>query len=351
MLPVTAEQAAVEKSSEEPTPEAATLGEVLAEMRAMRAEQARREEAQAARNNRQEEELQRLRSQLSPPNNSALQGGDFLASGARRQPDNYFARAERFENAGASANAENRGIRLKPDTYDGTVPLREFLAQFSIIAHANFWSEAEKGMVLASCLRGKARSLLDSCADSGEMFSFSELKRKLELRFGESELSQNFYLQFTNRRQLPGEDFPTLGAELERLSRKAYPECSHEVRDKLACSQFVAGLTDGFVKRSLLVEGVNSLRLAVERAKTLKFINANSFAEKKIEASRGFRVAQSYLKGESGNLAREDKRKEGKQTLKFKNRSGSSSNGKECWQCGAVGHFRAECPSAGRAEN
>ncbi|KAL6258264.1 hypothetical protein P5V15_010201 [Pogonomyrmex californicus] len=46
------------------------------------------------------------------------------------------------------------GIKLKPDTYDGNVPLREFLTQFDLIARANGWGNSEKAVMLASCLRG-----------------------------------------------------------------------------------------------------------------------------------------------------------------------------------------------------
>ena len=180
----------------------------------------------------------------------------------------------------ATGDRASFSLRVKTDTYDGTVPLREFLSQFSFISRANGWDEASQTVALASCLRGKARSVLDGLSAEKDKLTFSELKSELELRFGESELAQNFYLQFTNGKLLPGEDYATLGADLERLSRKVYPNCPHEMRDKVACAQFVAALSDGFVKRTLQVEGVSSLRVAIERARTLKFINENSFAQK-----------------------------------------------------------------------
>ncbi|KAL6253932.1 hypothetical protein P5V15_015775 [Pogonomyrmex californicus] len=52
------------------------------------------------------------------------------------------------------------GIKLKPDTYDGNVPLHEFLTQFDLIARTNGWGNSEKVM-LVSCLREKARSILE----------------------------------------------------------------------------------------------------------------------------------------------------------------------------------------------
>lgn len=171
------------------------------------------------------------------------------------------------------------GIKVKSDIYDGTVPLREFLAQFSLISQANGWNDSAKTVALASCLRRKARTVLLNINDS-EKITFNEIKTKLELQFGEGELMQNYYSQFTNRKMLTGEDYATLGTDLERLSRGTYPECSFEVREKIACAQFIAAISDNFIKRSLLTEGIVSLKAAIERAKILQSINENCFSRK-----------------------------------------------------------------------
>jgi len=112
------------------------------------------------------------------------------------------------------------GYKLKPENFDGSVPLREFLAQFDLIARANGWSSFQKTLALAACLRGKARSVLDGISEI-ENLEFTDLKSKLELRFGEGHLAQTYYTQFTNRRQKVSEDLASLGADLERLSRLA----------------------------------------------------------------------------------------------------------------------------------
>jgi len=125
-------------------------------------------------------------------------------------------------------------------------------------------------------LRGRARSVLDEIAKIGSV-TFTELKSKLELRFGEGHSAQSYYFQFTNRRQKFGEEFVTLGTDLERLVRLAYPECSLEMRKKIACAQFISALTDGFIKRTVHLEWVNSLKTAVERSVAIKVIQKNSF--------------------------------------------------------------------------
>jgi len=172
--------------------------------------------------------------------------------------------ASRDEFGMPSTSSVSVGVKLKPDTYDGTVPLREFLTQFNLIARLNAWSDSVKAVALALSLRGKARAVLDGISEI-ENLKFEELRSKLELYFGEGHLAQTYYAQFTNRRQKSFEELAALGSDIERLSRLAYPECTKEVRDKIACAQFIAALSDGFIKRTLQLEGVNSLRTVLER--------------------------------------------------------------------------------------
>jgi len=89
----------------------------------------------------------------------------------------------------------NLEYKLKPDTYDGETSLREFFLQFELIARANCWNDTTRAIALATCLKGKARSVLE-CIQV-ENLEYGELKEKLELRFGEGNLSQNFYKSAT----------------------------------------------------------------------------------------------------------------------------------------------------------
>ncbi|RLU15777.1 hypothetical protein DMN91_011533 [Ooceraea biroi] len=262
---------------------------------------------------------------------------------------------------------------------------------FALIARANAWDDVTKAVALASCLRGRARSVLKSLEDA-ETFGYADLKSKLEMRFGEVVSAQGYYLRFTNRRQKvgeefatlgadlerlarqaypdctvaardkiacsqfvaaltdgqkEGEDFPTFGAELERLSRLAYPECSGEARDKIACSQFVAALSDSHVKRTLQLEGVTSLRLVIERAKTIEIIDENSFGKRKWENSeRGSATAGEVRK-------RREESEKGNGEFRRNRRKTEATDKKdiECWQCGSKGHFRSECPALDKEKN
>ncbi|XP_032690721.1 uncharacterized protein LOC116853671 [Odontomachus brunneus] len=241
-------------------------------------------------------------------------------------------------------------FELKPDVFDGTVPLREFLCQFNLIAHANGWDEAAKAVVLAANLRGKARSVLNRIEEN---LDFKEICSRLELRFGELELFRNFYAQFSNRKQKFGEDFASFGSELGRLVHKAYPECSFEMREKIACAQFLIGLSDDFVKQTLQLENVISLRVAIERAKVIKNIRENNFShfrgnfkinsENKRNFERRFSERNNFNKNK-GDFGKTVDKKENVIYSKgnlFRKRN----NVGECWNCGSFSHFRAEYPT------
>lgn len=166
------------------------------------------------------------------------------------------------------------------------------------------------------------------------------MKSKLELRFGEGQLSQNCYTQFTNRRQKFGEDFATFGSELEGLTRISYPECPYAVRDKIACAQFISSLLDRFVRRTIQLEGLTLLKLAIERAKAVKIIQRENF-----ERKRDF---EKRFEEEKRNARNNEKKREGKETDKKKGGFGQGNwkrtNTKERWLCGKTEQFRSDCP-------
>jgi len=189
----------------------------LRQMREERAQQQRQQEQLMSALRLRDEELQRLQGncQISLSNyGDALNSRNVGGFSGERIASNSNELRDSVREHGAGVR-ENLGYKLKPDTYDGETSLREFLLQFELIARANCWNDATRAVALANCLRGKARSVLE-CIQI-ENLEYGELKEKLELRFGEGNLSQNFYMQFTNRRQEFGESLATLGSGISRM--------------------------------------------------------------------------------------------------------------------------------------
>jgi len=112
-----------------------------------------------------------------------------LLRGSRSQPSQQLSPPD---NRARTENLNSElGFKLKPDNYDGSVPLHEFITQFDLIARTNNWSDSHKTVALAACLRGKARSVLYGIFEI-ENLKFEDFKSKLELRFGDGHLSQTY---------------------------------------------------------------------------------------------------------------------------------------------------------------
>ncbi|EGI68882.1 hypothetical protein G5I_02420 [Acromyrmex echinatior] len=69
----------------------------------------------------------------------------------------------------------------------------------------------------------------------------------------------------TKRNTRKIEELASLDFDIERLARLTYPECTPEIREKIACAHFISALSDGFVKRRILQLGVNALRTAIKK--------------------------------------------------------------------------------------
>lgn len=317
------------QSAAVPTVEAEVLRTLMQEMAQLKEERQREQASWKAQLRERDDTLQRLQErltddQISRSNNIRASGDSVEAS---------------CVGGNASVVPVELGFKLKPDAYDGLTSLREYFVQFAYVARANGWDDSARAVALVSCLRGKARSVLDGLPEGG-FLGFRELKERLELRFGESQYAQEHYLQFTSRRQKPGEDLAELGADLERLSRLVYAECSLEVRDKIACSQFISALMNNSIRRTLQLEGVSSLRRAIERAKTIRVINNSSHEEKNVNSGIAGENRKRWQEREEKRGFQENPRKrEGKRPF-----SHQGKNTIECWLCGEKGHVRAVCP-------
>jgi len=131
------------------TSEAKILRTILQEIGRLREEQKiDRESTQA--------ELRRLESQISRSNNISATGDGACVIGESSASRDGFC---------VPSTSSASVVKLKPDTFDGTVPLREFLTQFNLIARINAWSDAVKAVALASSLRGRARAILDGISE------------------------------------------------------------------------------------------------------------------------------------------------------------------------------------------
>ena len=85
-----------------------------------------------------------------------------------------------------------------------------------------------------------------------------------------------------NCKQKFGKRITSFSSDIERLSQLAYSEGSDLIHNKIVCAQFsTLRRFDVFVKRALQLEGITSLKVAIERTKAIKLTQENSFQYKK----------------------------------------------------------------------
>ena len=127
----------------------------------------------------------------------------------------------------------------EPDKYDGEkVEWQDFQVHFETVATWNGWTETEKGLQLATCLRGKAQKVLSELKPS-QKSDYYTLTSVLAKRFNPPHRENAFRAVFRQRKRQPKESLMDYGCEVSRLAQKAYPEFPYEALDQVSREQFV----------------------------------------------------------------------------------------------------------------
>ena len=154
----------------------------------------------------------------------------------------------------------------EPDKYDGEkVEWQEFQVHFETVATWNGWMETEKGLQLATCLRGKAQKVLSELKPS-QKSDYYTLTSVLAKRFNPPHRENAFRAVFRQRKRQPKESLMDYGCEVSLLAQKAYPEFPYEALDQVCREQFVRGLSDLEMKRHVDLRNPTSLEEAVSLA-------------------------------------------------------------------------------------
>ena len=97
--------------------------------------------------------------------------------------------------------AGNRNTRKQkePNKFEGDkVEWADFIAHFEMVARWNDWTYTEKGLQLATCLRGKAQKVLRSIPES-QRSDYEAMKSALEKRFSPPHRENAFRAVFRQR--------------------------------------------------------------------------------------------------------------------------------------------------------
>ena len=159
-----------------------------------------------------------------------------------------------FEQLGRTLNdlANIRGARseFKPPRYDGGSNVELFIQQFDDVVEQNEWTDQAALLHLRSCLQ-------DEAVECGAGTTVDEIKTALRARFGCTRKQAKDRL--ANIKRQPGQTLCTLGSEIERLMRIAYPEMDDNDRGGLAIDFFLRALDNTRLEQHLLNSGAETL--------------------------------------------------------------------------------------------
>lgn len=151
---------------------------------------------------------------------------------------------------GSSHITHEYNLKMKPQSFDGTADLTEYLTQFNLVAEINNWSYQAKALYLASSLTGNARSLLSELSEVQKR-DFNSLVEILRARFGTKNKAEIFRSQLKSISRGKEQSLPELAQKIRKLTRQAYPDANSELIEILSLDHFVDSLDDADIRLRL----------------------------------------------------------------------------------------------------
>ena len=144
-------------------------------------------------------------------------------------------------------NQYGNSVKLKPQNYDGTEDLDDYLSQFEILADLNCWNYETKSLYLAGSLKGDARTLLTELS-SLQRRDYDSLVQILTLRFGSLNRAEIYKANLQTRVKRRDESLSELAQSIKKLTCQAFPNAPASVTSTLARDHFIDALPDSDVR-------------------------------------------------------------------------------------------------------
>lgn len=167
-----------------------------------------------------------------------------------RSNRNYDSNTSSHVNQNMTEHRYESNLKIKPQPFDGTSDLSEYLIQFNIISELNGWSNQIKALYLASSLTGSARSLLGELTEIQKR-DFESLVEVMRKRYGTRHKAEIFRSNLKSVIRQPGQSITELAQQIKKLTRQAYPDASSDLTEILALDAFVDSLDNSEIRLRL----------------------------------------------------------------------------------------------------
>ena len=209
----------------------------------------------------------------------------------------------------------------RPEVFDGTRPINEYLTHFEEVARVNEWSLELKRKYLGVSLRGAAQTVLYDF--NAECKTYEELVKFLRNSFQPDEQEALYKVQLRNRRRLPGESLNDLAQAIRQLTRNAYPKAPVEWHETVAKDQFIETLPERELRHQVYSMFPKTLNDALARA-----VQLEAFYLEEVKKNKTKPVVR--MVEEAPNIENPVSR--------TRRQLGA------CWDCRQIGHYRSKCP-------
>ena len=256
----------------------------------------------------------------------------------------------------------SRGPSFKPEAFTGDEDWDSYISHFEVCAELGGWSQRDKALALAASLKGQARVYYMNLAPA-ERSSYANVVFKLGQRFGNMRQHSLWLARLESHKRQQGESMATLGDDLRRMARRAYPVFDIQAQETLALNQLYRTISPEMKYRCIAAQ-CRTITEAVQLIETYEGIvgvdEKKKSTMRKVETSKKPKQdnKKSNLQENNSNtdkvlleqimqrLDRIEEKQESRRTYaqgrerRFNNQQGR----RLCFTCNSPDHLYRDCP-------